>query len=161
MYLCMYVDMYVCTAGQRAYVAMTKKTYHVQNPTTSVWPTIRFKSPLHETSCARFKNLSNWGTTIIFVIFNVFRIYLSMRSLTLLWLGLEIKVQRLLVICRVIFPFLEWYVPIHVETQYILGHGGQSRCPAIGIHRVMYGTYIRGLRSGSQRGTSLSKMIVR
>ena len=121
----------VYTAGQRAYVAMTKKTYHVQNPTTNVCPTIRFPFPLHETSCARFKNLSNWGTTIIFVIFNVFRIYLSMRSLTLLCLGLEIKVQRLLVICRVIFPFLEWYVPIHVETQYILGHGGQSRCPAI------------------------------
>ena len=56
---------------------------------------------------------------------------MSMRSLTLLSLGLEIKVQRLLVICRVIFPFLGRYVPIHVETQYILGHGGQSCCPAI------------------------------
>ena len=46
------------TAGQRAYVAMTKKTYHVQNHTISVCPTIRFSFPLHETSCARFKNQS-------------------------------------------------------------------------------------------------------
>ena len=34
--------MYIHTAGQRAYVAMTKKTYHVQNPTMNVWPTMRF-----------------------------------------------------------------------------------------------------------------------